>query len=497
MREFMKIKYKHSTEKGFSLIELLLVLGIISIAFIGLLSYFSKMADQARAETAGEQIAELGKALGNYIVRESGTLQGCMPAGTVIQVTATPLLTQATGTTTVGACTLNNRQVLPSTWNNINSFRTGYQLFIRNNASNSLGALVLTDAPINDPGSSTAQVRYDWLGAAMRKAGSQSGITFIGQPTSLTGLGGGWALANTEYPNINKVGLLGYRVGYQGSYDDIYLRLDGAYPMRGNLNMGNYNVNNATDINFNGWLNGNNALLNNLKTGYISNSGNIQTNTMTATTSITTGGREANPMPIAWTGDFLHTWNIYAEGTIGTGSNGVVQASMDNAGLIKANNIRLTTVTCAGAGATTGLTAAQLTTVRGKDCNTTAYDGMLTDRLPQYVSKGAKVVTDGEVITKPVCNATTGGTNSARIIVTPQIQNTYGDYDVQVNLFPQPNNSINVVVNRSAYTADQIQVYAIDNGATWTVRITSAMAQKYGATSGYMGLAETFCDFGG
>ena len=104
-------------------------------------------------------------------------------------------------------------------------------------------------------------------------------------------------MTNADFGAINQLGLFGYRVSYQGTYDDIYLRLDGSYPMRGNLNMGNYNINNATDINFNGWLNGNNALLNNLKTGYISNSGNIQTNTMTVTNTISTGGRE---LAYAW-----------------------------------------------------------------------------------------------------------------------------------------------------------------------------------------------------
>ena len=36
------------------------------------------------------------------------------------------------------------------------------------------------------------------------------------------------------------------------------------YPMNGNLNMGNYNIKNATDISYTGWLYGNNAVMNNL-----------------------------------------------------------------------------------------------------------------------------------------------------------------------------------------------------------------------------------------
>ena len=42
------------------------------------------------------------------------------------------------------------------------------------------------------------------------------------------------------------------------------LVLHGMYPMNGNLNMGNYNIKNATDISYTGWLYGNNAVMNNL-----------------------------------------------------------------------------------------------------------------------------------------------------------------------------------------------------------------------------------------
>ena len=49
------------------------------------------------------------------------------------------------------------------------------------------------------------------------------------------------------------------------------------YPMNGNLNMGNYNIKNATDISYTGWLYGNNAVMNNLLTGTITNAGNITT----------------------------------------------------------------------------------------------------------------------------------------------------------------------------------------------------------------------------
>ncbi|MDD4977781.1 MAG: type II secretion system protein [Gallionella sp.] len=285
----VNVTMNNSGEKGFTLIELMLVLGIVSFVMTGLISYISRYAEQQKAEAVGEQFAEVGKALGAYLSRESGTLSACIPSGASITGVPLTVLTTATGTTTWMGCTLNNRQFLSATTSPTNLFGTTYNIGIQNMASGGLGGIVLSSNPITDPGT-VGVVRYDWIGIAMRKAGAQAGMTFtVSGANSLVGLGGGWILTNADYSTISQFGLFGYRVSYQGNQDDIYLRLDGAYPMRGNLNMGNFNIDNATDISYNGWLSGNNALLNNLKTGYISNSGNIQTNSMTSGTISNSG----------------------------------------------------------------------------------------------------------------------------------------------------------------------------------------------------------------
>lgn len=494
----MKIRRKNNKDKGFSLIELLLVLGVISISMVGIISYLGKQAEQTRAKNAGEQFAEIGRALGNYITREASVLNSCLtPGGTPISIPLS-VLTNTTGTTAVGGCTLNNRQLLPPTTSATSIFNTGYNLLIRKNNSSNISGLVLSSTPVRDAGAAAAiGPRYDWLGVAMQSAGPQSGMTFQATgANSLRGLGGGWALSNADFPQINSLGLFGYRVSYQGNNDDIYLRLDGAYPMRGNLNMGNYNINNATDINFNGWLNGNNALLNNLKTGYISNAGSIVTDTLQVQKAITTSDFHTRPMPAGWTDDYIHTWDIYAEGTIATGQDGLVQASMNSSGLVTANNIRLNLPGCSGA--IPGLTNDETDTLRGADCSS-SYTGLLSDRLPQYVSKGAQVVTHGEVVTKPACNAS-GGRGSARIVLTPQIHNTYGSYNADINFTAHPNNSYTFIFRRTPYTWDQIQAYAIDNTNSWTVMLTAYGATEPDGTpraaSGYQALAQTFCDFG-
>ena len=186
----MKINKKRK-ETGFSLIELILVMGIVSIAMIGIITYFAKMAEQQKAESAGEQFAEIGKALGNYISRESGNLSTCIPAGTSISGIPLSVLTQSTGTTNVGSCVLKNRQMLPATTSTTNLWGTGYNIGIENTASGALGGLVMSSSPIYDFAYGAANViRYDWLGIAMKKAGAQAGMTFSASgPNALTGLG--------------------------------------------------------------------------------------------------------------------------------------------------------------------------------------------------------------------------------------------------------------------------------------------------------------------
>lgn len=494
----LRLRKQHKAQ-GFTLIELLLALGIMSIAFAGIISYLSHSAEITRAEGAGEQLADVGKALDRYINRESGVLQSCLTANQVIQVPAT-ILTQSAGTTTVGSCTLNNRQILPGSFSNMNLFGMGYNIYIKSNASNNLGGLVLTASPVTDPASSTATVRYDWIGAAMKKAGAQSGMTFLNTgANSLRGLGGGWAFTNVDFPAINQLGLLGYRVGYQASYDDVYLRLDGAYPMRGSLNMGNYNINNATDINFNGWLNGNNALLNNLKTGYISNTGNIQTDTSTTTTMAAVGGVETNPTPTDQSGASfkgLHSWDIFAENDLGVGGDGTYSAVMRRNGTIEANDVYLHTVGCADNGSAVLPSGTSAASMRTNNCINGGYSGWLSERLPQYVSRGVVLVQNQSVIAKPVCSA--GGT--PRIILVPQIQNIYGYYPVQLTMQLNPDNSLTYQFIRPQpmVSTEQMQVYATDNGSSWTAQIKSLTAAQQGVPDGVIGkaLAHLFCDYG-
>ena len=254
--------------KGFSLIELILVLGISSLAFIGFIKMEQKKAEINRASIAGEQIREVGEALEVYIARNYATIVGAIPDGTT---SANLPITVLTGTT-FGA--FPGTGVLPAGYINKNIIGGAYDIRIRNESGTLIGMVITTNPVTNNDG--TANVRYDLAGAAMKKAGAKSAVAFFFN-NQVSGFDGAWTLTQTQFPSILAAGQLAYRAQSlnAATFDNVYLRLDGANQMGGNLNMGNFSVNNVTDINFNGWLNGNNVLVNTIKSGSINNTGNI------------------------------------------------------------------------------------------------------------------------------------------------------------------------------------------------------------------------------
>lgn len=89
-----------------------------------------------------------------------------------------------------------------------------------------------------------ATVAYSMLGGAARQAGPSAGVT---QGGVATGLFGAWQLPEASYPGMVD-GLLVGLLKIQSSTINQYVKLDGSLNMLGDLNMGNYRVNNVKDI---------------------------------------------------------------------------------------------------------------------------------------------------------------------------------------------------------------------------------------------------------
>jgi prepilin-type N-terminal cleavage/methylation domain-containing protein len=499
----MNFKLKKNKQKGFTLIELILVLGISALAFISFIEMEQKKAEVEASRNAGDQISELGQALSQYINEEYSNLVTNIPNGTTVTIPLTALQSN-TGTTGI----FNNRELLPTNYSTSAIFPTpipiNLTLYLTNKNNQMLG-LILSDGAITDK---TGATRYDWMGVAMKKMGVAGGMSFLTANT-LSGLNGSWSIDNTNFANINQAGLVGYRVNYQGSLDNTYLRLDGMYPMNGNLNMGNYNINNATDISYSGWLYGNNGMLNNLVSGTITNAGTITT---TGINGKTTSSKTAaiNTTNANYTGgnasyanfDLLYT-NCINCGVAGesytaalpnfNAANGDVRISGNGAkGNLFVNDILL--------GSSTGPISSN---------NGNAF---LSDRLPRYSSRGTLLVNNGMSIAKPtvttanlsgyVCRwSGTGTAPVPKIQLVPAVQWLQGAVlgPMTLSFAGSQINADNTLtlagqITQQQYSAGGMAVYSVDNGASWTVYLQTPSYNP--AYVGGTALAEVFCDYG-
>ena len=233
--------------KGFTLIELILVISIGSL--ISFLSFqeLIKKQDTLLAQSAGEQINKVGNAVNSYIAVHYDDLSKLQNSTNNTTDPGPRTCITSTGICTITIQTLINEGILPSTFSGTNSFNSGYSISLKRTGSSpyyNINGLVLTN---NSWIGSGNKVRYDLLGTAMQKAGIDSGMS-NSSTNKISGYNGSWSVDNTTFSNINKTGLLAYQVGY-GSYSySIYLRRDGTLPMTGNLDMGTQSIYNAKNI---------------------------------------------------------------------------------------------------------------------------------------------------------------------------------------------------------------------------------------------------------
>ncbi|EIZ2110997.1 shufflon system plasmid conjugative transfer pilus tip adhesin PilV [Salmonella enterica] len=229
--------------KGFTLIELILALGIgTAISFIK----FQDMKTEQEniiAQAVGTQIKQMGEAVNRYIsihydklsTLSSSSSQSSDPGPRACSANGCEITVQ----------TLINEGLLPPSYTGINANKSSYKILLKRSGivpNYVINGLITTTAPWIE-GNKT---RYDLLGKAMQAAGIDSGMTQ--SATLASGYSGSWSEKSSNYPSINKTGLLAYRVGYDSSMYSVYLRRDGTLPMTGSLNMGNQDINNVRNI---------------------------------------------------------------------------------------------------------------------------------------------------------------------------------------------------------------------------------------------------------
>ncbi|WP_226887604.1 shufflon system plasmid conjugative transfer pilus tip adhesin PilV [Pectobacterium aquaticum] len=241
---------KTTNKKGFSLLEMTLVLGIGSA--MAFMKFQDMMNDQETitANTVGSQIKQIGEATNRYIsirfdklsTLSSSSSQSSDPGPRICSANGCEITYQ----------TLVNEGLLPATYTGINVQKSSYKILLKRAGiapNYVINGLIITTLPWTEG----SRVRYDLLGKAMQAAGIDSGMTQSASVAS--GTAGQWTENQSNYAAINATGLLAYRVGYDSSMYSVYLRRDGTLPMTGDLNMGGQSINNAKDITASGDVN--------------------------------------------------------------------------------------------------------------------------------------------------------------------------------------------------------------------------------------------------
>ncbi len=222
-----------SSGRGFSLLELILVLGV------GTMVAFMKFQDMRNeqeaivARSVGQQMKQMGEAVNKYIsIRydKLATLSNAAGNGT----------DPGPRTCTTSGCdityqTLINEGLLPSSYTGINVAKSSYKIFLKRSGTSPnyvINGLVTTSSSWTENGA----IRYDLIGKAIQEAGIDSGVTKTA--TTVSGYNGQWTETATNFPIITTAGQFAYRTGYDAALYSVYLRRDGTLPMTGDLNMG-------------------------------------------------------------------------------------------------------------------------------------------------------------------------------------------------------------------------------------------------------------------
>lgn len=234
---------KKQNKKGFSLLELILVLGVGSMmAFMRFLDMKTEQ-ENVMAKAVGQQMKQIGEAVNGYInirydklsTLTSSSSQSSDPGPRTCNGSGCEITYQ----------TLINEGLLPVSYTGVNAQKSSYKIMLKRSGATPnyvVNGLITTTLPWSESG----KLRYDLLGKAMQEAGIDSGMTRT--TSNAFGYGGQWSETSANFNNITSAGQLAFRVGFNSALYSVYLRRDGTLPMTGNLNMGGQSVYNAQDI---------------------------------------------------------------------------------------------------------------------------------------------------------------------------------------------------------------------------------------------------------
>lgn len=227
-------------QSGFTLLEMIVVIGLMAIGMILIYTMMANSAERERETVAASHMRRIVDAADRYISDNYAALIATADA------TTPAILTPAT---------LRSAQYLGNQVGDLNPYGQTYEIRVLEPTAGRLQALIITNGGQGVPEGSLRRIA--------RQIGPEGGYVSSSGNTTVTGAYGGWSTSLSSYGSANGAGRIGaslfFRDGQQVS-DFIYRSSVTGRPelntMNAPLNMGNNNLTNANGVTANGAIQG-------------------------------------------------------------------------------------------------------------------------------------------------------------------------------------------------------------------------------------------------
>lgn len=457
----MKSYKGQGRQKGFTLIEMILVIGLMAVATM--ISFYEKKLDmeQTQARITGVQLYEYNNAVRAWISQNVGAASGAKPTGTAWLKSTT-----CGGTSSIGYLPCTFPDMDAATPVRFGQIQISSSVATTGVTPNQTTVVTTTTTPFRVVTGSTTNLRTDLAGLA-------AVVAAAGGVNSLSPM-----LASTDgsVSSNPSTGVITMQASNNGA-SDAWLRTDGSNTMNSNIT---YKATNPASLrtltnvsrvqaltseilylgNANGWTVGKpvvvsaNQSINGTLT--VDNLNNVQSGiALTRGDVVTVNGR-------------VHAGtDVVAERDV-IASKIKANPSVSNQLLLSGASLAFTDQTLTTTNAVPFVGYADMSQFYIKTA--TGNKVALTDLLPRWVHKSSWYAFDTEGVAKPTCGA--GGT--PKIIVVPQ--------SIPTNQYSPPTGYY------ASYRA-ATYAYAVDLGTYWRVRIYPA----YQATTNGSAVAMTYC----
>lgn len=223
---------KKIMNKGFTLIETLLVLTIIGAVTVTYMQYLKKDIEEVSAVQNGKQMLQMANSVNQYLILNYKALSdgedtNCQPIGVF------PCYINTSALTSSGLLPQSTTSAYLTSWG------ADYRIAVFKNASGSLESLIATTTPWILSGTDPAR---SLLGRALGEIGQDGGIVNVAN--NIDGYRGAWTQTSSNLRNdrASLPGTLVARAGSSSNLFEQFLKRDGSLPMTGDLNMGGKNI---------------------------------------------------------------------------------------------------------------------------------------------------------------------------------------------------------------------------------------------------------------